>query len=63
MTILEKQLRHETGPQNMATAGASSSHDSDAGVRVVSVGIADVLRMRVGCWLPPVHISMVPAAA
>jgi hypothetical protein len=26
-------------------------------------GIADVLRMRVGCWSPPVHVSIVPTAA
>jgi hypothetical protein len=62
MTILDEQLHHETGAQNGAT-GETSSNDSDTGVRVASAGIAEVLRMRVGCWLPPVHFSMVPTAA
>jgi hypothetical protein len=26
-------------------------------------GIAEVLRMRVGCWSAPVHVSTVPTAA
>jgi hypothetical protein len=36
---------------------------TDAGVSEIGAGIAEVLRMRVGCWTPPVHVSTVPTAA
>lgn len=43
-------------------AGAVQSTITDTGVSN-GAGIADVLRMRVGCWSPPVHVSIVPTAA
>ncbi len=43
-------------------AGAVQSIITDTGVSD-GAGIADVLRMRVGCWSPPVHVSIVPTAA
>lgn len=35
----------------------------DTSVSVAGAGIGEVLRMRVGCWSPPVHFSTAPTAA
>jgi hypothetical protein len=36
---------------------------TDTSVSDGGAGIGEVLRMRVGCWSPPVHVSTVPTAA
>jgi hypothetical protein len=56
-TNRHNQLHHRTESE------APTQHSiTDTGVSGAA-GIAEVLRMRVGCWSPPVHVLTVPTAA
>jgi hypothetical protein len=50
--------RTESEPQAAKRKDFSDTVVSDRGA-----GIADILRLRVGCWSPPVHVANVPTAA
>jgi hypothetical protein len=52
------QLRQDSETDVAAPTGAT-----DTGVSRVSAGIAEVLRMRVGCWQAPISLWAGPTAA
>lgn len=55
--------RHNQLHDRTESAAATPQRDiTDTDVRD-GAGIAEVLRMRVGCWSPPVHVVTTPAAA
>jgi hypothetical protein len=59
-----KTNRHNQLHDRTESASEVASSDiTDTGVSDGHAGIAEILRMRVGCWSPPVHVSTVATAA
>lgn len=59
-TFTPNQLRDTTETE---IAGQERSCVTDASVRDVGAGIAEILNMRVGCWRAPIDLWTEPTAA
>jgi len=59
-TLTPNQLRDTTEAE---MAGPNGSRVTDASVRDVGAGIAEILNMRVGCWRAPIDLWTEPTAA
>jgi hypothetical protein len=67
-TSFQNQLRQNSESEAAAVPGpapacATDTDVSDTGVSDVATGIAEVLRMRVGCWQAPIFSTPAPTAA